>query len=85
MTLHVSEIELDLLSPLQRHFTRHLPFYTTPTYGNAEMEIDATEASYRDTVQETSIKHAAARPVQLKEDDPYDLEQYIGQYAGTRG
>ena len=47
------------------------------------MEIDEAAGGPRDAVQEsTSVKHAAAKPVQLKEDDPFDLEQYIGQYAG---
>jgi hypothetical protein len=53
------------------------------------MEVDdvvTTGSGYRDaptTQQETSsVKYSAAAPVQLKEDDPFDLEQYIGQYAG---
>jgi hypothetical protein len=53
------------------------------------MEVDdlvTAGSGYRDTPttqQETSsVKHSAAAPVQLKEDDPFDLEQYIGQYAG---
>lgn len=49
----------------------------------SKMEIDEAAGGSRDAVQEsTSIKHAAAKPVPLKEEDPFDLEQYIGQYAG---
>ena len=55
----------------------------------SRMEVDdlvTAGSGYRDTPttqQETSsVKHSAAAPVQLKEDDPFDLEQYIGQYAG---
>lgn len=45
------------------------------------MEVDDTHAS-ASTHTDAHSKHIAASPVQLKEDDPFDLDQYIAQYAG---
>lgn len=47
------------------------------------MEVDETLPAFNDGVsKETAVKHIAPAQVQLKEDDPFDLDQYIGQYAG---